>query len=128
LDFSFSGLKTAAINFIHNTEQKGGKVDIPIFAAAFNRAVADALVSRLISAAEKNNIKKIAISGGVSANSAMRSLLTEKCREKGYTLYMPPLPLCVDNAAMVASQGYYEFLAGNIADIGLNAYATLGID
>ena len=124
-DFSFSGLKTAVINLVHNTEQKGGTLDTDSLAASFQYTVSDILSGRFIRAAEENGYKTIALAGGVAANSGLRELLTKRAEEKGMTLYVPPISLCGDNAAMIGSQAYYEYLSGNIADASLNAVASL---
>ena len=124
-DFSFSGLKTAVINLVHNTEQKGGEIDIDSLAASFQYTVSDILSSRFIRAAEENGYKTIALAGGVAANSGLRELLTERAEKKGMKLYIPPISLCGDNAAMIGSQAYYEYLSGNTADASLNAVASL---
>lgn len=124
-DFSFSGLKTAVINLVHNTEQKGGEIDIDSLAASFQYTVSDILSSRFIRAAEENGYKTIALAGGVAANSGLRELLTERAEKKGMKLYVPPISLCGDNAAMIGSQAYYEYLSGNTADASLNAVASL---
>lgn len=124
-DFSFSGLKTAVINLVHNTEQKGGEIDTDSLAASFQYTVSDILSSRFIRAAEENGYKTIALAGGVAANSGLRELLTERAEKKGMKLYIPPISLCGDNAAMIGSQAYYEYLSGNTADASLNAVASL---
>ncbi len=124
-DFSFSGLKTAVINLVHNTEQKGGEIDIDSLAASFQYTVSDILSSRFIRAAEENGYKTVALAGGVAANSGLRELLTERAEKKGMKLYIPPISLCGDNAAMIGSQAYYEYLSGNTADASLNAVASL---
>ena len=128
LDMSFSGLKTAALNTIHNAEQKGETLDLPAFAASFGQAVSDELVPRVMEAAKQTGRTKIAAAGGVSANSRIRGDLEKACREAGYQLYLPELKLCGDNGAMIGSQAYYEFLAGNTADASLNGYASRKID
>ncbi len=127
-DFSFSGLKTAVINLLHNAEQKGEEVDVPALSGAVRKKVCDILIDNTLSAAEEYGHKKIAVAGGVSANSELRSRMTEECKKRGYELFIPPLKYCGDNAAMVGAQGYYEYLSGNIADSNLNAYATMPID
>ena len=124
-DFSFSGLKTAVINTVHNAEQKGASVNAEDMAASFQKTVADILVTRTMNAAEEFGYRKIAVAGGVSANSGVRGLMEKKCRERGYELFLPPLPLCGDNGAMIAAQGYYDLIAGKRADTSLNAYATM---
>ena len=127
-DFSFSGLKTAVINLIHNASQKGEELPVADLSASFRQAVVNCLTTNLMKAAKDTNSKTIVIAGGVSANSLLRKTLQELCDENGYKLYMPPKSLCGDNAAMVGAQGYYEFLAGNIADQSLNAFATKSIE
>ena len=127
-DFSFSGLKTAVVNTIHNAKQKGLEISIPDLGAACIETVADCLVKNTVKAAEKYGFKKIALAGGVSANSRLRARMKAVCEEKGWELFMPELSLCGDNAAMVGAQGYYEFLKGNVASLDLNAYATMPID
>lgn len=127
-DFSFSGLKTAVINYVHNASQKGIEINKNDAAASFQAAVVDILSDRLMLAAGKTGYTKIAVAGGVSANSGLRARLESECLKRGYTLYMPPLSLCGDNGAMVGSQGYYEFAAGNTAGPDLNACANMEID
>lgn len=127
-DFSFSGLKTAVINLIHNAGQKGETLPVPDLAASFQAAVVRALSDRVRMAAEAFGYKTVALAGGVSANSCLRETLSQQCGEKGIRLFMPPLSLCGDNGAMVGAQGFYEFLAGNRADFTLNAYASRPID
>lgn len=128
LDMSFSGLKTAALNLIHNAEQKGERIDVPALCADFSRAVSDTLVPRTMEALRRTSYQKLAIAGGVAANSRIRRDFETACAAGGVTLYAPPLKLCGDNAAMIGSQGYYEYLAGNLADQSLNAYATRSIE
>ena len=127
-DFSFSGLKTAVLNTAHNAEQRGEKINAEDMAASFQKTISDILVSKTISAAREYGYKKIAVSGGVSANSAVRGLMEKRCRDNGFRLYLPPLKYCGDNGAMIAAQGYYDFLAGKRADETLNAAATMPID
>lgn len=127
-DFSFSGLKTAVINLIHNAAQKGQELNKADVCASFRYAVVDCLTTNFLKAAQDLNINRLVIAGGVSANSLLRSTLERECRERGYELYMPDKSLCGDNAAMVGSQGYYEYLSGNVADTDLNAYATKSIE
>lgn len=127
-DFSFSGLKTAVINLVHNAEQKGETLPVHDVAASFQQTVCDILSPRLMMAAEEYGYKKIVLAGGVSANSGLRARVERDCAERGYTLFLPPLSLCGDNAAMIASQGFYEFHAGHVAGMDLNATASLPID
>ena len=127
-DFSFSGLKTAVINIIHNAEQKGETIDVPSLGACLTETVTHCLTKNTMEAASEFGYTKIALAGGVSANSRLRAKMKELCDEKGYTLFMPSLDLCGDNAAMVGAQAYYEYLAGNTAGLDLNSYATMPID
>lgn len=127
-DFSFSGLKTAVVNIIHNSKQKGIEINVPDLGASCIETVADCLVSNTVKAAEEFSYKKIALAGGVSANSRLRKRICDVCKEKGWEIYMPDLSLCGDNAAMVGAQAYYEYKRGNIASLDLNAFATMPID
>ena len=127
-DFSFSGLKTAVINLIHNASQKGEELNKADICASFRYAVVDCLTTNFLKAAEDYKVNKLVIAGGVSANSLLRSTLQNECKQRGYEFYMPDKSLCGDNAAMVCSQGYYEFLSGNTADSSLNAFATMSIE
>jgi N6-L-threonylcarbamoyladenine synthase len=124
LDMSFSGLKTASLNLIHNAQQKGETLDLSDFAASFGRAVSESLVPRVMLAAQRKGYGKIAVAGGVAANSRIRADLTAACQKSGDKLFLPELKYCGDNAAMIGCQGYYEFLAGKRAGPDLNAYAT----
>lgn len=126
-DFSFSGLKTSVINTIHNAKQKNGEINIPDLGASFMKAVVGCLCRNTEKAMLEKNQKTIVLAGGVSANSVLRKDMEELCRKHGWKLYLPELSLCGDNAAMVGSQGYYEFIAGNTAGLELNAYAGMEI-
>lgn len=126
-DMSFSGLKTAALNLIHHAQQVGEQLDINSLCADFCAAVSDILVPRVVQAMRETGYNKLAIAGGVAANSRIRGDMAAACQKLGAELYMPPLSLCGDNAAMIGAQAYYEFLAGNIAGMDLNAYATKSI-
>ncbi len=127
LDMSFSGLKTASLNLIHNAQQKGEELDLPDFAASFGRAVSESLVPRVMAAARQRGYGRVAVAGGVAANSRIRADLTAACQESGDRLFLPELKYCGDNAAMIGCQGYYEWKAGHTAGLELNAYATRGI-
>ena len=127
-DFSFSGLKTAVINLIHNSAQKGIELNKADVCASFRYAVVDCLKTNFLKAAEDLKVDMLVIAGGVSANRLLRSSLQEECDKHGLAFYMPEKSLCGDNAAMVGSQGYYEFLSGNIASTDLNAFATMSIE
>ena len=124
LDLSFSGLKTAAINLIHNAQQKNEEIDVPALCAAVAGAVSEALVSRTELALGQTGRRTLAVAGGVAANSRIRAQVTALAQRLGVKLCLPELRFCGDNAAMIGAQGYYEFLAGNTADMTLNAYAT----
>ena len=124
-DMSFSGLKTAVINIAHHCEQTGEALDRAGLAASLCRAVSESLVGRTMAAAQELGYEKIAVAGGVAANSRIRGDFEAACREAGKTLYIPPLKLCGDNGAMIGAQAYYEYLAGHTADSSLNAYATM---
>lgn len=127
-DFSFSGLKTAVINLVHNSEQKGAELCREDVAASFQKTVSEILVAKAMKAAEDLGYTTIGLAGGVSANSGVRSALQEACDKRGYKLYMPELKYCGDNAAMIGCQGYFDFLAGKRADESLNGIATLSLD
>lgn len=123
-DFSFSGLKTAVINFIHHARQTGENFSPEDLAASFTAAVCRGIEDRVQNALHETGQNQLVIAGGVAANSHIRKTLVALCKKEGATLYMPPLSLCGDNGAMIASQGYYNFLAGIVADEALNAYAV----
>lgn len=127
LDMSFSGLKTAVVNLAHHAKQVGEELDAPALARDFTKAVSDTLVPRVMLAAEQTGHKTIVAAGGVAANSIIRGDLERECQKAGCKLYLPPLRLCGDNGAMIGAQGYYEYLAGNVADMSLNAFATRDI-
>ena len=124
-DMSFSGLKTAVVNIAHHAQQTCAPLDKPGLAASLCRAVSEMLVSRTMDAAEKLGYRNVAVAGGVAANSRIRADFQATCEKAGRTLYVPPLRLCGDNAAMIGAQGYYEYLAGHTAGPDLNAYATM---
>lgn len=123
-DFSFSGLKTAVVNLIHNREQKGLSVDVPVLAATLRQRVAQMLVNSTIGLAKETGLKKVVVAGGVSANSELRHLMTEAANENNIELFFPELKYCGDNAAMVGVQACYE---KGRANAGLNARATMDI-
>ena len=126
-NMSFSGLKTAALNLIHHAEQVGEPLDIPSLCASFSAAVSDTLVPRMVLAMEQTGYRKVAVAGGVAANSRIRRDILAAAEALGAQVFMPPLSLCGDNGAMIGAQAYYEYLAGNVADMSLNAYATKSI-
>ena len=127
LDMSFSGLKTAVVNLAHNAQQKGEELILPDFAASFGRAVCESLVPRVMTAARMKKYGKVAVAGGVAANSRIRADLTAACTQAGDRLFLPELKYCGDNGAMIGCQGYYEYLAGHTAGLDLTAYATRDI-
>ena len=127
-DFSFSGLKTAVINLIHNTEQRGEELDINSLAACFQKTVSEILTDKFIGAAREFDCKKIALAGGVAANGGLRETLQRAADKNGMELFIPPISLCGDNAAMIGCQAFYEYRAGKIAGTDLNAYATMRLD
>ena len=127
-DFSFSGLKTAVINTVHNARQKGQEINVNDLAADFQGTVADILTSHLMRAAADLGAKQIVVAGGVSANSGLRAALEQACGAEGYPLYLPKLSLCGDNAAMIGSQAYYEYQAGARGDMSLNGVASIPVD
>lgn len=128
LDFSFSGLKTAVLNLLNNARQKGEEISVPDLCASYRRAVVSCLTENFFQAAEMTGAKTLAAAGGVSANRLLRRELERLAGERGLPLYLPDKSLCGDNAAMIASQGYYEFLAGNTAGMDLNACAQRSIE
>lgn len=128
LDFSFSGLKTAVLNLLNNARQKGEEVSVPDLCASYRKAVVTCLTENFFKAAEMTGAKTLAAAGGVSANRLLRRELERMAKERGLSLYLPDRSLCGDNAAMIASQGYYEFLAGNTAGMDLNACAQRSIE
>ena len=127
-DFSFSGLKTAVLNLLNNSAQKGEEIDVPVLAATLRQKVCDMLIENTFKAAEVLNRKTLVLAGGVSANSELRARMKAECDKRGIKLYYPELKYCGDNAAMVGVQAFYEYQSGNIADSSLNATATLPID
>ena len=126
-NMSFSGLKTATLNLIHHAQQVGEKLDIPSLCASFTATVSDTLVPRVVQAIQETGCKKIAVAGGVAANSRIRADILAAAAQLDAEVFLPPLSLCGDNAAMIGAQAYYEYQAGNIADMSLNAYATKSI-
>lgn len=128
LDFSFSGVKTAVINYLHKQEQLGMEINKADVAASFQAAVTDALVEHTVEAALGAASKTITIAGGVAANSQLRSKMTDTAAKYGISVLYPPPVLCTDNAAMIACAGYYSFLKGDFAELDLNAVPYLSIE
>ena len=127
-DMSFSGLKTAVINLAHHCEQTGEELDKAGLAASLCRAISDALVPRTMQAAKELGYGKVCVAGGVAANSRIRGDFAAACEKSGDRLYIPPMKLCGDNAAMIGAQAYYEYLAGHTAGSELNAFANLRLE
>ena len=128
LDFSFSGLKTAAINLLHKYEQKGEPLPRALFAARYTYEAVEGVAKKLGMALDLYKGEDLVLSGGVAANSHLRRRLSELAAAKGIKLFMPPISLCGDNAAMIAAQGYYDYMAGKRADTSLNASAQDSIN
>ena len=128
LDFSFSGIKTAALNYINSATQKGEKFSRADLAASYTERIVSAIVKKTELALKASGKKQLVLAGGVAANSHLRRALDEMCARTKTALFAPPISLCGDNAAMIAAAGYYEFLRGNLADTSLNASASDGDD
>lgn len=127
LDFSFSGLKSSALNYLNKAEMKGETVNKADLAASFQQAVVDVLVYKAMAAAARFQVKTLILAGGVASNSKLRGELSKKAEQNGISIQYPPPVLCTDNAAMVASAGYYKFKRGDTAPLTLNAVATLSL-
>lgn len=126
-DFSFSGVKTAVLNYIHNAEQKGEEINKFDVAASFQEAAIDVLSTHLIECAKKCGISRIALAGGVAANSSLRKRVEEKAKKERMSFYFPKLVLCTDNAAMIGCAAYYEYKNGVRGDMSLNAVPNLAL-
>lgn len=124
-DFSFSGLKSAVLNYLNGCQMKGEEICQADVAASFQKAVVDVLVEHALHAVEEYGYKKFAIAGGVASNSALRAAFTEECNKRGITLYYPSPIYCTDNAAMIGVAGYYEFIKGTRHGYDLNAVPNL---
>lgn len=124
-DFSFSGVKSAVINYMHRARQKGEEINREDLVASFQKSVTDIVVEKTMLAAENLGISKIAIAGGVAANSRLRAEMAKKCQERGYQFHVPSLVYCTDNAAMIGAAAYHEYKKGNFADWDLNAVPNL---
>jgi len=124
-DFSFSGLKSAVLNYLNSCEMKGESINVPDVAASFQRAVVDVLTEHSLTAIREYNIKKFAIAGGVASNTHLRASLEEACAKEGVAFYRPSPILCTDNAAMIGAAGYYNFIKGRISGYDLNAVPAL---
>ncbi len=125
LNFSFSGVKTSVINYVHRIEQKGEEVPRADVAASFQNAICSVLTEVTVKAAREKGVSKIAVAGGVAANRELRRRLHDAAEENGFEFFLPPPKLCTDNGAMISCAGYYEFMMGHTAPLNLNAVATL---
>lgn len=125
---SFSGLKTAVINEVHNAEQRGEAINVSDMAASFQERIAQILAKKLLAAAADTGAKVVCLAGGVAANGRLRQLVNDGVQKLGAKVYLPELKYCGDNGAMIAAQGYYEYQDGNIAGLTLNGLPTLPID
>lgn len=124
-NFSYSGLKTAVINYVHKEQQAGREYSREDVAASFQHAAVDIVCDKAVLAAKENGIDTLAIGGGVAANGYLRNYLGEKCADKSIKLILPPKKLCTDNAAMIAAEGYVRYITGDYADLTLNAKASV---
>jgi len=124
-EFSFSGLKSAVLNYLNSAAQRGEEINHADVAASFQAAVVDVLVSKALQAASKCGVKQVVLAGGVAANSGLKLKLAQGCATAGVNLYYPEMILCTDNAAMIGCRAYYQYLAGNYADLHLNAIPSL---
>ena len=124
-DFSFSGLKSAVLNYVNKMKMTGQEIVPEDVAASFQYAVIDVLVTKTINAAKEKGLTKIAMAGGVSANGALRDAMKAACDKNGFTLNIPAPVLCTDNAAMIGAAAYYEYIAGRRDSLELNAYPSL---
>ncbi len=128
LDFSFSGIKTSALNLINEMKMKGEEIDIKDFTASYQHHLATVLSKNTIKASKQTGIKKVCLAGGVSANSFLREVFDQESKKHGIELYYPKLGLCTDNAAMIASAGYFEYINGTRHGLDLNAVPSLKLD
>ena len=126
-NFSYSGLKTAVINYVHTAEQKGEEINKADVAASFQQAVCDVLVNNTVAAAKELGVEKIAIAGGVAANTHLREQMEREGEKNGLKFFCPPINLCTDNAAMISCAGYLNFEAGIRGKLDLNAVPQLSI-
>ena len=125
---SFSGLKTAVLNEVNKAQMKNEPFSVPDLAASFQERIAGILAEKLLSAAADTGAKQVCLAGGVAANGRLRQLVNDGAQKLGAKVYLPELKFCGDNGAMIASQGYYEYCVGNLADLTLNGLPTLPID
>lgn len=123
-DFSFSGLKSAVINRIHNEKQRGNEINVENMCCSFQSRVVEILSKKTMRALKEKNVKNLIVAGGVAANKGLRERLTLECEKKGISLTLPPIKYCTDNAAMIGAAGYYAYMLGRRADLELNAKAS----
>ena len=123
LDFSFSGIKTAALNYINSEKQKGTEINTADLAASYTDAIVTAIVKQAEGGLIKTGLDTLVLSGGVAANSHLRAALEKMCGKRGVRFAVPPISLCGDNGAMIAASGYFEYEKGNFADTSTNASA-----
>ncbi len=126
--FSFSGLKSAVINLVHNELQRGNEINKEDLACSFQKVVVEVITKKTMKAIEDYDVKNLIVAGGVAANKGLRESLTKTCEEKGIDLTIPPIKYCTDNATMIASAGYYAYLHGKVADLSLNAKSSVPIE
>ena len=126
-DFSFSGVKSAVLNYQNHAKMMGEEICVADLVASFQKAIVDVLVEHTVDAAKEFGFHKVAIAGGVAANSCLREKMETACKENELLLYYPPRIYCTDNAAMIASAGYYEYLQGKRAGLDLNAVPSLSL-
>ena len=126
-DFSFSGLKTAVLNYLNQADQKGEKIVIEDVAASFQQSVLDVLVDKSFRLAKERNSDKLVIAGGVAANEALRTMMEERGEKEGIEIFYPSRILCTDNAAMIGSAGYFSFISGKKSDLGMSVLPNLDI-
>ena len=127
-DFSFSGLKSAVLNYINQKEMKNEEINVPDLAASFQERIAGILAEKLLLAAADTGAKQVCLAGGVAANGRLRQLVNDGAQKLGAKVYLPELKFCGDNGAMIAAQGYYQYMAGHTAGLDLNGLPTLPID
>ena len=127
-DISYSGLKTAVINYVHKLKQNDEEVDIAQICSSFQHEAVDMLTKKVLRACKEFGQKKLVLAGGVAANSYLRGSLTEKCKDLGIELYFPPMEFCTDNAAMIGSVAYYQLLKEDPADLNISALPSIALE
>jgi len=123
-NFSFSGIKSAVINVIHNEEQRGNKIRVEDMCTSFQNRAVTILIKKTLRAMKEYNVKNLVLAGGVAANSCLRERLKEECDRLGYSFSYPKMKYCTDNAAMIGAAAYFAYKKGIVADLTLNAKAT----